>query len=363
MGEGASSAAFIEHARRIKVDVDRALDEYFAGLATRHAETPLIADLDPILTCLEQLVKRGGKRIRGVFLATAFEACGDDDVAAIMPALVALELLQAYLLIHDDWMDQDDVRRGGPTVHAALRSTLPAREADVCAILAGDLAHALALESLCTCRVPEVRLAQASRELGRMLHAVTIGQMLDVRGSAERREAASLRAAIDTVYDMKTGSYTARGPLVLGAALAGASDARVAELVAIARPLGILFQLRDDLLGVYGDPSITGKSDSTDLLRGKFTALVVEAAEDPEVLAGIAELRRAHSTGAPDPETRALAEDLRRRITASGGPARLEERMRALHDEAERAIFAADLTPRGRELLVGAAAVMGGRDR
>ncbi|MGH7327133.1 MAG: polyprenyl synthetase family protein, partial [Polyangiaceae bacterium] len=311
---------------------------------------------------LRQLVERVGKRLRGAFLAAAFEACEGEDPAAITPALVALELLQAYLLIHDDWMDQDDVRRGGPTVHAALRATFDGRDADVCAILAGDLAHALALESLCTCRVREKYVARASRELGRMLHAVTIGQMLDVRGSAERRRT-DLRAAIDTVYDMKTGSYTVRGPLVLGATLAGASDARVADLEKIARPLGILFQLRDDLIGVFGDPSVTGKSDSTDLLRGKFTALVVEAADDSEVLGAIAELRRAHAAGAPESETRGIAENLRTRITVCGARARVEERMSLLHEEATQAIFAADLTPRGRELLVGAANVMGGRDR
>ena len=362
MAEPTPNPAFQEHARRTKATVDEALDRYFQELGARHASSPLVADLEPILTTLQALVKRGGKRLRGALLAAAFEASGGEDRDAITPALVSLELLQAYLLIHDDWMDQDEVRRGGPTVHAALRSTMAPRDAEVCAVLAGDLAHALALESLCACSVPEARIARASRELGRMLHAVTIGQMLDVRGTAER-QGARMRAAIDTVYDMKTGSYTVRGPLVLGAALAGASEAHVEGLEKIARPLGILFQLRDDLLGVYGDPAVTGKSDRSDLLRGKFTSLIVEAADDPGVLAGLADLRRAGARGGSDAEMRAAAEVLRSRITASGAKERIEERMALLRQEATRAIFVADLTPRGRELLEGAVALMGGRDR
>lgn len=362
MADAAPSSAFLDHARRVKSDVDAALARYFRDFGARHAGSPLVADLDPILSELQALVERGGKRLRGALLAAAFEACGGDDRPAITPALVSLELLQAYLLIHDDWMDQDDVRRGGPTVHAALRSTMATRDADVCAILAGDLAHALALESLCACPVSEARVARASRELGRMLHAVTIGQMLDVRGSAER-QGASMRAAIDTVYDLKTGSYTVRGPLVIGAALAGASEARTADLEKIARPLGILFQLRDDVLGMYGDPGVTGKSDSTDLLRGKFTALVVEASNDPTVAAALAQLRRAHAEGVSEDGLRATAESLRDRITESGARDRVEARMARLREEAVEAIFEADLTEHGRELLEGAVALMGGRDK
>lgn len=358
-----SSKAFLEYARAVKREVDQALKIYFEDLAREHRASALISDLNPMLAALRGLVERGGKRLRGVFLAAAYEACGGEDRAAMTPALVSFELLQAYLLIHDDWIDDDEIRRGGPTVHAALRDEFKStREGETCAVLTGDLASAYSLCALCACALPETRIARAARAMAEMQKNVAIGQMLDVRGAVQR-QGADMRAAIESVYELKTASYTVTGPLAIGAMLAGASESRVQALAKAARPLGIMFQLRDDLLGVFGDPSVTGKSDSTDLLQGKFTALIVEASADPKVPIELERLRVAHAEGRDAENVEALVEDLRRRIVESGARARVEAHIADLYREASVAIEAAELTGRGKQLLLGAASVIGGRDQ
>jgi len=320
-------------------------------------------DLAPVLGALRALVERGGKRLRGILLAAAFDACGGEDRAAMLPALVSFELIQAYLLVHDDWIDDDDVRRGGPTVHAALMSQrMTKHEAGALAVLTGDYASALALDAMCSCALPDARIARAMRALADLQRNVVLGQMLDVRGTVQR-QSGNLRHAIDRVYELKTASYTVTGPLTIGAILAGANEARVEQLARIALPLGIMFQLRDDLLGVFGDPSVTGKSDSTDLRQGKFTALVVEAADDPKVLEEIIHLQKAHAAEESGPQVDAMVAGLRQRIVASGARERVEERIAKLFREASVAIDAAELTRSGKQLLVGAAEVIGGRDQ
>jgi geranylgeranyl diphosphate synthase type I len=357
-------AGFLEYARAVKCEVDRALPIYFDDLARTGEPDFLAKDVAPVIEALRGLVERGGKRLRGVLLAAAYEGCGGADRSRIMPALVSFELLQGYLLTHDDWIDQDDVRRGGPTVHAALRAHFDtAREAEIFAVLAGDYAAALSLRALCTCALPEDRIARASRAMGEMLRNVVLGQMYDVRGSVERQPSEKMRNAIDRVYELKTASYTVTGPLMIGAMLAGASEAQTQSLTLAARPLGILFQLKDDLLGVYGDPRITGKSDSSDLRQGKFTALIVEAAADPKVLEELSLLRNALQNPNAGIDTDRAIASLRDRITRSGARARVEERIAKLLDEATLAIDEAELTEHGKELLLGAAAVLGGRDQ
>ncbi|MEO7111084.1 MAG: polyprenyl synthetase family protein [Polyangiaceae bacterium] len=359
-------AGFLEYARIVKGEIDLALPIYFDDLERTSQLDFLAKDVAPVIGALRALVERGGKRLRGVLLAAAHEGCGGKDRAPILSALVSFELLQGYLLTHDDWIDQDEVRRGGPTVHAALRAHFDtAREAEIFAVLAGDFAAALSLRALCTCPLPEERIARASRAMGDMLRNVVLGQMYDVRGSVERHRGQhdQMRDAIDRVYELKTASYTAWGPLTIGATLAGATDAQTQSLAAIARPLGILFQLKDDLLGVYGDPKITGKSDSSDLRQGKFTALIVEASTDPKVIEELSLLRSASASPTANVDAAALIESLRDRITRSGARTRIEERIAKLLDEATIAIDAAELTDNGKNLLLGAAAALGGRNQ
>jgi geranylgeranyl diphosphate synthase type I len=187
---------------------------------------------------------RGGKRLRPAALYAGFRAVSADaSPDRTLDASAALELLQTYFLIQDDWMDGDEQRRGGPAVHVALAQ----KRGDVqlgasLAFLAADLASGFAWELLSVAPFPQGRLREALAIFGRTHFEVICGQQLDLLGHDD----------IALVHQLKTGSYTVRGPLCLGALLAGASAAQLEALERFGAPLGLAFQLRDDLLSAFG---------------------------------------------------------------------------------------------------------------
>tara|TARA_B100001750_G_scaffold219771_1_gene206913 strand:+ start:1420 stop:2451 length:1032 start_codon:yes stop_codon:yes gene_type:complete len=215
---------------------------------------------------IRSLTLRGGKRLRPIVLQAAMRAVGPErDLGDATAVSASLEVLQSYLLIHDDWMDQDDERRGGPAVHAMYRNDHGEHEANALAILAGDLASAYALELIL--RTP---WGEGQNEaLGlfiRIQKEVFYGQHLDLTQDPD----------VARMHDLKTGSYTVRGPLLLGALLGGATEAQTEALLAYGNPLGEAFQLADDLIGTFGDSGHTGKPGD-DLTHRKRNGLVAMA--------------------------------------------------------------------------------------
>jgi geranylgeranyl diphosphate synthase type I len=344
-------SSFAAHLEAVRNDVDRALVGRLRSLRTR-AEDLGGADLRAVADSVESLVLRGGKRFRPALLVAAYDAVGGEGgVATTLGACEALELLQAYLLIHDDWMDGDDTRRGGPTVHAALRKHFgePLR-GDTFAILAGDMAASVAQEALFEVGLAPARVMAAAREFARLQTDVVLGQMLDLQGSAAND------AQIDRMHDLKTGSYTVRGPLLMGAALAGANLGQHDALERFAGPLGVAFQLRDDLLGTFGNPEKTGKSDASDLRQGKRTALVLEAEKVEGSRTYFAPvLGNVHASDGDIATLRAW-------LVESGVKGRVEKRLDSLLADATSALQQADLRSRGRRVLLGAVEAIGLRE-
>ncbi len=298
------------------------------------------ADVEVVADAVLQLALRGGKRMRPVLLVAAYEGCeGQGSVDAVLPACVSLELLQAYLLIHDDWMDGDEMRRGGPSVPAMMRRRFARKHADAASILAGDLAAAWARQALLEVDLPPAHVLMAARELGRVEEDVVEGQVLDVGGAA-----ADL-SAVENVHALKTASYSVRGPVVMGARLAGASDAQVRGLTAFAVPLGVAFQLRDDVLGTFGDADAMGKPSGSDLRAGKRTSLVVEAMRDTAARRLLD--RVLGHEDADEDEVHAAIE----RMQACGARARVEQRIEALARESRAALDGVSLTAAGRGRL------------
>ncbi|MFF5565743.1 polyprenyl synthetase family protein [Streptomyces sp. NPDC012623] len=232
---------------------------------------------------LARLALRGGQRMRARCAVLGWRAAGGaKEGAAARPAAVlgaALELLQVCALVHDDIMDGSRTRRGEPTLHEqfaahhrarALRGDRPAY-GTARALLAGDLALVWA-EDL----YREVRLRPAARRRAddswrAMRTEMVVGQQLDLELQAGRSEsvAASLRMA-----ELKTARYTVERPLHIGAAAAGAHGPVLSALRGFGLRVGVAFQLRDDLLGVFGDPAATGKPCGDDIRQGKRTYLV-----------------------------------------------------------------------------------------
>src|SRR5258708_7742594 len=194
---------------------------------------------------LRQLALRGGKRLRAVLLSAAYVGCGGEGgVEGAVMACVSLELFQVYLLVHDDWMDGDATRRGGPSVPAMMRALFgngPDGRADAASVLAGDLASGWSRQALLEIDLGAERIAGAARALAQAEEDVVQGQLLDVEGAARDL------VEVERVHALKSASYSTTGPVAMGARLAGANDARVAALRAYAEPLGVAFQLRDDV--------------------------------------------------------------------------------------------------------------------
>ncbi len=255
--------------KRIATRVEERLIAFFSeieGADNRLFET---CSHTPLLAQIRDLTLRGGKRLRagllvngaGLFIPDA-ETC-----PPVIDAAAAMELRQTYLLIHDDIMDGDAVRRGGPSVHVALAGYVnDARLGVNLGIAAGDLAAALEQILLSRIDMDEPSLVRLHRVFAAMHMAVVQGQALDLMG-----EVSAFEVALH-----KTASYTTVGPLAAGAALAGARERDVEHLARIAQPLGIAFQFRDDLLGTFGNPERTGKPVDGDLLEGKPTVLLEE---------------------------------------------------------------------------------------
>jgi geranylgeranyl diphosphate synthase type I len=302
-------------------------------------------DAVPMMEQIHALTVRGGKRLRPVMVMAAVECTTPWESMrdATIDVGAAIELLQTYLLIHDDWMDGDTVRRGGPTVHVALAKAYGHEHNGASsAILAGDMACALAQELVVHAELPGDRLRETLRAFVTMQREVILGQTLDVLGAKD----------IDVIHDLKTGSYTVRGPIALGHALAGGSQEAWGALEAFARPIGIAFQLRDDIIGTFGDEKETGKTSATDLRVGKRTAPVVFALERLDAK-GRAELESL--LGKDDDNAVARARTM---IEEIGARAAVEERIVSLRDRAMASLEHGSIRREGAKLLSGLAHVM-----
>ena len=260
-----SAAYFLNHLKRVHRKLTPELDRSL--LESMEQATLFGSEVAEMVSAVQSLCQRGGKRLRpGLCVSGALAVNEKADWQPLIQAGVALELLQAYFLIHDDWMDDDDERRGGPTAHIQLAKAFRSKKIGACsAILAGDHAVALAQAELATIKISPARLVKAYQSFAWMQLMAVAGQQLDVKGTAKNPE---------LTYELKTASYTVQGPLRLGAELAGAKPATLQALSDYGLPTGIGFQLRDDLIGVFGDPEKTGKIRGNDLRSGKSTSLL-----------------------------------------------------------------------------------------
>lgn len=239
---------------------------------------------------IESLTMRGGKRLRPLLLSATLDALHGFPTSQSVSSQAranlgaALELLQTYLLIHDDWMDEDLERRGGLSTLAYFRSISVEQKAAAQTILAGDLASAWAWEMLLMAPVEPQVCTALYQCFAQIQHDVVIGQYLDV-GESDN---------VLQVYELKTGSYTTWGPINLACTSCNAPEVIRHKLESFARPLGLAFQLRDELLDVMAPQSETGKPQGSDLRSAKRTRIrqlahkrlgtsFLERAQDPAV--------------------------------------------------------------------------------
>ncbi|MDR7113348.1 geranylgeranyl diphosphate synthase type I [Microbacterium trichothecenolyticum] len=271
--------------------------------------------------------------------------------APVIAAAAALEVFHAAALVHDDLIDNSDTRRGRPSAHRALeaahRDAGWLGDADAFgrsgAILLGDLLVAwsddLLEEGLA--ETSDERAAAARSQYALMRREVTLGQFLDVAEESafasepdDRHAERALRVA-----SFKSARYSVQQPLAIGAALAGADAAQAAALAAFGHPLGMAFQLRDDVLGVFGDEAATGKPSGDDLREGKRTVLIAYARE---ALAPTARRIVDELVGDPGLDADQVA-SLQRTIVDTGALDRVERLIADYAREADRALSGARL--------------------
>jgi len=335
-----TSPADVLRAGTLRERVDKALHEWIH--AARPAVASMSPDLEPFVDTLAAFVLDGGKRLRPAFCYWGYRAAGGIDSDEVVRAAAALELVQACALIHDDVLDRSDTRRGAPSVHRrfalAHRTENRAGDAEAfgnaAAILLGDLALVWADTMLAGSGLPADALLRALPVWNAMRVEVMCGQYLDVVEQA--RGGGSVERAL-RVARFKAAKYTVERPLHLGAAIGGGGTELLDGLSAYGLPLGEAFQLRDDLLGVFGDPQLTGKPAGDDLREGKRTVLVAYAAEHAD-----GAQRALLDARIGDPELDAAGvEELRGVIASTGAVAAVEELISA---RAEAALAALDRT-------------------
>jgi len=283
-----------EFRQRVQDVLDAFLDEQARRLA------PLGDDAGRLLA-EARVSTAGGKRLRAAFCYWGFHAVAGRpaDAAqeqALVRACAALELLQASALVHDDVMDASDTRRGRPATHKAFETAHheagwrgdPVQYGSAAAILLGDLLLTWSDELLRRAGFGAAETAAAMAVFDLCRSEVVAGQFLDV--SVQARGRADVETAM-TVLRYKSAKYSVERPLHIGAALAGGDTDVLDALSGFGLPVGEAFQLRDDQLGVFGDPATTGKPAGDDLVEGKRTVLVARALEgaspaDAELLDG-----------------------------------------------------------------------------
>jgi geranylgeranyl diphosphate synthase, type I len=281
--------------------VDQRLHSF---LESRSAELEVISpDLGHIVDYVHGLLATG-KRFRARFCYWGWRAASSahsnldpsagvetlDDIDGVLALAMSLEVFHAAALVHDDIMDNSDTRRGKPSAHRAFEEVHRQRTysgdsehfGHSTALLVGDLLLAwsddLLNQALEAARSPSIRVATRA-EFSTMRQEVTVGQYLDIHEEAawlHASESERLERAL-RVVTYKSAKYSMEAPLLIGASLAGASTQALDSLRAFGLPLGIAFQLRDDVLGVFGDSAVTGKPSGDDLREGKRTVLIALA--------------------------------------------------------------------------------------
>ncbi len=312
----------------LRTRVQMALDAHESR--QREVLAPLGNEVAELSDGIFQLL-RGGKRLRAAFLYWGYRAAGGADSDAIVRMASSMEMFQAAALIHDDVMDHSDTRRGMPTAHRRLAARHASEGwdgngehfGDAGAILAGDLCLVWTDELFVGSGLPTQQLAQGRPDFDAMRTQLMGGQFLDVLDSVRDWGMLNTSERVTQalkVVRYKSANYTVVQPLLIGAAAAGVSKRSRSGLAEYGLALGEAFQLRDDLLGVFGDPKETGKPAGDDLCEGKRTVLIALALDE---MASSDRVQFQQLFGSPD-----LDEDqigwLRRLCTHSGAVDRVE---------------------------------------
>jgi geranylgeranyl diphosphate synthase type I len=328
---------------RLVVEIDKVLEDFLASKRRQlEAHDP---DSGILVGELIRVLRSGGKRLRPLFCYWGYRAAGREHSELAVRSAASLELLHTFAILHDDVMDRSQLRRGEPTTLRLFTEKGderglpdPVQFGISMSILAGDLAFALSDDLFYGSGFDAQALEAASRWLNEMRVATIAGQYLDLESSSQRN--AEMERA-RRIGRLKTGAYSVEGPLKVGAALAGAPDSLLRVLERYGMAVGEAFQIKDDLLGLFGSPEITGKDSEGDVRQGKPTIVIARALENASASEHQAIVK---VWGNPEATTDEI-EDLRRIVEGSGALNASHKRMEDLTLEAKEALRQEGLVP------------------
>lgn len=269
-----------EELKSFKARLDPLIEAYFdSAIKGLEKEDDLVAEA---VGHVKTIVLSGGKRLRSAFMYQSYFGAGGTEEAKILNTSMSIELIHSFLLVHDDIIDRDDMRHGVETLHKRYadfgRRFFPDKDVEhfgnSIALIMGDMLYSFGNDIIFRSEFSKERIFAALSCLQNIVSCTVVGQARDVYMEYKRDAS---EEEILAMYRNKTAKYTVEGPLHLGAILAGASDDLLAGLSAYALPLGIAFQIQDDILGIFGSADRIGKPVGSDIVEGKLTLLTARA--------------------------------------------------------------------------------------
>jgi geranylgeranyl pyrophosphate synthase len=243
-------------------------------------ERKIASIIDPlaveVINTLEDFIK-GGKKVRGALTMLGYQCVGGKDLDRIYPISMAVELMHSSLLIHDDFIDNDLFRRGKPTVHSIYSKKYSSHHGASISLIIGDLGIFLSNKLFAESGFNQALVTKALLIYEKLLVNTGYGEIMDIAFDFKKD---ITWEDIMKVRIYKTAHYTFALPLTVGAVLGGANESILDAVMEYSEPVGIAYQIRDDILGIFGDSSLTGKSNNSDILEGKMTLLYSKALEN-----------------------------------------------------------------------------------
>lgn len=345
----------------LKEKIDPELNAYFSRVIAENEK--IDKNVGNAIRYARDITMSGGKRARAAFMYFGYMAAGGKEVEEIIKTSISIEFIHSFLLMHDDIIDRDEIRHGVKTIHVRygelakkhFKKKDPEHFGNSMGIIIGDMMGALGNQVLFESKFPSELIIKALHKIQNIVTLTVIGESEDVfienRGQATEEE-------ILRMYENKTAKYTIEGPLHLGAILAGSEGELMKILSAYAIPVGIAFQIQDDILGVFGQINKIGKPVGSDVRQGKQTILVVKALEKADKMEK-AILQKC--LGKKDLSQHEL-EEFRNIIISTGSLEYAKELATTLIAKGKKKLEKSDIDPEAKEFLLGIADHMLNRD-
>ena len=263
---------------KMKIRVEKELSGYIKTADKLYS----LNKLSPVLfKSIKEFICRPGKRIRPILFCIGYLGFSGKTPSGLYRSALSLELLHDFMLVHDDIIDKSDTRRGSPSMHALLNQYLGSGknikfDGEDLAIVIGDVMYAMGLDAFLAVKENPRRKENALRKLISAALYTGSGEFIELLLGAKPLENVS-REDIYKIYDYKTANYTFASPLTMGSTLAGAQAGQTKKLYAYGMLLGRAFQIKDDIIGTFGEEKDTGKSNLTDIKEAKRTLLIWHA--------------------------------------------------------------------------------------